>query len=129
VAAVRPQHNGISDRRPEFRRLLIIAAQNTPVGPTPSEKSNASSAREWLPRSNHWRWLPRWKDEHVFVRFVVGSDGQHHKQLTGIFTEARLPRDRGELTHEEEGRLADLYAWFNDNVPVPRSRQGASEVT
>jgi hypothetical protein len=55
----------------------------------------------------------------VFVRFVVGSDGQHHKQLTGIFTEARLLRDRGELTHDEEGRLADLYAWFNEHVPVP----------
>jgi len=22
----------------------------------------------------------------VFVRFVVGSDGQYHKELTGIFT-------------------------------------------
>jgi hypothetical protein len=55
----------------------------------------------------------------VFVRFVVGSDGQHHKELTGIITEARFLRDRGELTTDEEGRLEDLYDWFNENVPVP----------
>jgi hypothetical protein len=55
----------------------------------------------------------------VFVRFVVGSDGQHHKELTGVLTEARLLRDRGDLTAEEDARLGDVYAWFNDNVPVP----------
>ena len=55
----------------------------------------------------------------VFVRFVVGSDGQHHKELTGIITEARLLRDRGELTAEEDVRLAELYEWFNEHVLVP----------
>ena len=55
----------------------------------------------------------------MFVRFVVGSDGQHHKELTGVLTEARLLRDRGDLTAEEDARLGDVYAWFNDNVPVP----------
>jgi hypothetical protein len=55
----------------------------------------------------------------VFVRFVVGSDGQHHKELTGVITEARFLRDRGELTVEEEARLAELYEWFNGHVRVP----------
>jgi len=55
----------------------------------------------------------------VFVRFVVGSDGQHHKLLTGIITEARLLRDQGELTLEEVGRLDELYVWFNEHVTVP----------
>jgi hypothetical protein len=55
----------------------------------------------------------------VFVRFVVGSDGQHHKELTGIITEARLLRDRGELTTDEDDLLEALYEWFNDHVPVP----------
>ena len=55
----------------------------------------------------------------MFVRFVVGSDGQHHKELTGILTEARLLRDRDELTAEEDARLAELYEWFNEHVPVP----------
>jgi len=55
----------------------------------------------------------------MFVRFVVGADGEHHKELTGIITEARLLRERGELTTDEDDLLADLYEWFNDNVPVP----------
>lgn len=55
----------------------------------------------------------------MFIRFVVGSDGQHHKELTGIFTEARLLRERGALSAEEEIRLEELYDWFNDHVPVP----------
>ena len=55
----------------------------------------------------------------MFVRFVVGSDGQHHKELTGIITEARLLRERGELTTDEEDLLEDLYEWFNEHVPVP----------
>lgn len=55
----------------------------------------------------------------MFVRFVVGSDGQHHKELTGIFTEARFLRERGELTAEEDARLEDLYEWFEEHVPVP----------
>jgi len=55
----------------------------------------------------------------VFVRFVVGSDAQHHKELTGIITEARLLRDRGELTTDEDACLTDLYEWFNEHLPVP----------
>lgn len=55
----------------------------------------------------------------VFVRFVVGADGQHHKELTGIFTEARFLRERGELTEEEDARLEELYDWFAEQVPVP----------
>ncbi len=33
------------------------------------------------------------RTEPVFVRFVVGSDGEHHRELTGIVTEARFLRD------------------------------------
>jgi hypothetical protein len=60
----------------------------------------------------------------VFLRFVVGSDGQHHKELTGIFTEARFLRERGGLTEEEETRLEALYEWFNAHVPVPPFSSG-----
>jgi hypothetical protein len=55
----------------------------------------------------------------VFIRFVVGSDGQHHKELTGILAEARLLRERDQLTAEESARLEELYTWFNEHVPVP----------
>jgi hypothetical protein len=55
----------------------------------------------------------------LFIRFVVGSDGQHHRELTGIVTEARFLRDRGDLSDDEASRLEDAYEWFNDHLPVP----------
>lgn len=55
----------------------------------------------------------------MYIRFVVGSAGEDHRQLTGIVTEARLLRDRGHLTPEEEDRLERTYAWLNANLPCP----------
>lgn len=60
----------------------------------------------------------------MFVRFVVGSDGQYHKELTGIFAEARLLRERGALTTEEDVRLEAAYDWFHEHVPVPPFSSG-----
>jgi hypothetical protein len=55
----------------------------------------------------------------VYVRFVVGADGENHRQLTGILTEARLLRDAGLLSAGESQRLEHAYDWFNTHVPVP----------
>src|SRR5262249_41562725 len=55
----------------------------------------------------------------VYIRFVVGADGDRHRELTGIFTEARLLRERDRMTYEESARLDGIYSWFNDHVPVP----------
>ena len=55
----------------------------------------------------------------MFLRFVVGSDGEHHRELTGIVTEARFLRDEGRLTPEEDARLEESYDWLNDHLPVP----------
>ena len=55
----------------------------------------------------------------MFIRFVVGSDRQHHRELTGVITEARLVRDDDRLSSEEVARLEDAYDWFNENLPVP----------
>ena len=55
----------------------------------------------------------------VFVRFVVGSDGDHHRSLNGIVTEARFLRDDGRLTNDERVRLEASYEWLNEHVPVP----------
>jgi hypothetical protein len=55
----------------------------------------------------------------VFVRFVVGADGQNHRELTGIVSEARLLRDRGNLSSDETARLEEAYEWLNDHLPVP----------
>jgi hypothetical protein len=54
-----------------------------------------------------------------FIRFVVGADDQHHRELTGIITEVRLLRDADRLTDEETARVEDAYIWFNDHVPAP----------
>ena len=55
----------------------------------------------------------------TFIRFVVGLDDEHHRQLTGIITEARLLRDDDRLSDQETARVEGTYDWFNDNVPVP----------
>lgn len=55
----------------------------------------------------------------MFVRFVVGHAGEHHRLLTGLITEARLLRDRGELASHERDLLEEIYDWFNAHVPVP----------
>jgi hypothetical protein len=49
----------------------------------------------------------------MFIRFVVGADAEHHSLLTGLVTEARLLRDRGELSQQEEDQLHRIYDWLN----------------
>jgi len=55
----------------------------------------------------------------MFIRFVVGGEDEHHKLLTGIVTEARLLRDRGDLSVYEEELLEETYAWLNSYLPCP----------
>ena len=55
----------------------------------------------------------------MFLRFVVGGDGEHHKLLTGLVTEARLLRDKGELAFYEEEQLERIYSWLNEHLPCP----------
>ncbi|MGC3968498.1 MAG: hypothetical protein QM775_14305 [Pirellulales bacterium] len=55
----------------------------------------------------------------MFVRFVVGEEGEDHRQLTGVVTEARLLREKGVLEPYQEDWLAETYAWLNDNLPCP----------
>ena len=55
----------------------------------------------------------------MYLRFVVGSDTDDHRHLTGIITEARSLRDE-ELLHDfEDTWLEKQFNWFNDHVPVP----------
>jgi hypothetical protein len=54
-----------------------------------------------------------------FIRFVVGVDGEDHRYLTGLITEARLLRDRGRLYSHEASWLEEAYKWFNANLPCP----------
>lgn len=55
----------------------------------------------------------------MFIRFVVGTDEEHDRHLTGLITEARLLRDRGGLDPHEISWLEETYAWFNSNLPCP----------
>jgi len=55
----------------------------------------------------------------MFIRFVVGREGEHYKALTGVVTEARLLSERAELTQAEHDRMETAFAWFNEHVPVP----------
>ncbi|MDP9603748.1 hypothetical protein SAMN05518845_111138 [Variovorax sp. YR750] len=55
----------------------------------------------------------------MFIRFVVGGDEEDHRQLSGLVTETRILRDKGEFTAAEEERLEAIYAWFNANLPCP----------
>lgn len=55
----------------------------------------------------------------MFIRFVVGGDDEHHRLLTGLVSEARLLRDRGELAVHETEQLEETYEWFNANLPCP----------
>ena len=55
----------------------------------------------------------------MFLRFVVGADGEDHRQLTGVIAEARLLRDDGLLYDYEDAWLQAQFDWFNANVPVP----------
>jgi hypothetical protein len=55
----------------------------------------------------------------MFVRFVVGADAESAAWLTGVFTEARLLRDTGQLFDYECERLEATYEWFNQHLPCP----------
>jgi hypothetical protein len=55
----------------------------------------------------------------MFIRFVVGSDDEQHRLLTGVITEARLLRDRNALQDHEVDWLEETYAWLNAHLPCP----------
>lgn len=55
----------------------------------------------------------------MFVRFVVGDDGEHHKAMSGLFTHAYRLRDSGTLDSAETVMVEASFAWFNEHVRVP----------
>jgi len=55
----------------------------------------------------------------MYIRFVVGTDDEDHRWLTGVVTEARFLIERGELQPYEIEWLEATFAWFNENIPCP----------
>lgn len=58
----------------------------------------------------------------MYIRFVVGSDGEDYRWLSGIITEGRLLRDRGKLERHQEIWLEETYEWLNEHLPCPPFR-------
>jgi hypothetical protein len=59
----------------------------------------------------------------MYLRFVVGSDSEDHRLLTGVITESRFLRDNGLLQDYETEWLEQQFNWFNTNIPVPPYKQ------
>lgn len=55
----------------------------------------------------------------MYLRFVMGTESEDFRWLTGIFTEARILKDEGRLDPYQVEALEATYDWFNDNVPCP----------
>ena len=55
----------------------------------------------------------------MYVRFVVGTERDCPRVLTGVITEARILRDRGELEPHEAQWLEQIFEWYNDHLPCP----------
>jgi hypothetical protein len=55
----------------------------------------------------------------MYIRFVVGSDDEDHRQLTGVITKARLLRDDGGLEQHQITSLEEAYVWLNEHLPRP----------
>ena len=55
----------------------------------------------------------------MFIRFVVGTEDQHHRGLQGVIQEAGDLKDAGRLEPYEIAWLLSTYAWLNANLPVP----------
>lgn len=58
----------------------------------------------------------------MFIRFVVGMDGEDHRQLTGVFIEADLLLETGALSVAEAEFLEETFRWFDEHLPVPPFR-------
>jgi hypothetical protein len=55
----------------------------------------------------------------TFVRFVVGTNQEPARLQTGVVIELRLLKESGELPDYEHPHVEELFAWINQNLPVP----------
>lgn len=81
--------SGLPERETTARPFPTVTCRADPHGP--------GSVRAHLPSPAN--------TGSMFVRFVVGCDGEHHRELTGIVTEASFLRDRGRLSTSVSGEF------------------------
>ncbi|WP_197438738.1 hypothetical protein [Polaribacter sp. BAL334] len=55
----------------------------------------------------------------MFLRFVVGTDSQSPRELTGLFTEVEYLRKEGLLLDYQENMVDNIFGYFNNNLPCP----------
>lgn len=55
----------------------------------------------------------------MYIRFVVGTESDHHKQLRGMFFCSYRLKTQGRLESFEEELLDDTFRWFNQHLPCP----------
>lgn len=55
----------------------------------------------------------------MFIRFVVGYDGDYHQSLTGIIRSTYILEENNELDQYEEEQLKSIHKYLNDRLPCP----------
>ena len=55
----------------------------------------------------------------MYIRFVIAARGSNSLAPIGIFHAIGKLRDRGDLSPEDEARVRELTAWFNNNLERP----------
>jgi len=58
-----------------------------------------------------------------YIRFVVGSDNDDHRKLTGIITESQILISNTRLEEYEVKCIEEIFDWFNCNLKVPTYSQ------
>ena len=55
----------------------------------------------------------------TFIRFVVGTERDHHRAPEGVIRRSTDYQEAGVLEPYEYARLEKLFRWLNKNLPVP----------
>jgi hypothetical protein len=62
----------------------------------------------------------------MYIRFTTTAIDEDSHKPRGIFTEAYLLLDSGDLNPDERVQLRELLTWFNQHLPHPPSKFKAS---
>jgi hypothetical protein len=55
----------------------------------------------------------------MYIRFVVGQEGEDHRSLTGLLRASERLREAGRLDPYWITWLEQTYEWFNASLPIP----------
>lgn len=55
----------------------------------------------------------------MYIRFVIGSEGDDPREMHGPFTEAESLRKEGMLAAYEEEQVTKIFKKYNEELPCP----------